>query len=211
MAKAAKRPLAVFNIKKYLQIGAFLLKVIGIVQNIKNNAGMYATPKPPILTVEGHLDELKDAEIAVQTRAPGSAQARDEKYDQVLDDVHTLQNYVQDLADEAVDTQAAITVITTSGFDLKVNGVRVKPVLSAKNTVLPGVAKLIAKAAGQRAIYNWQQSADNGTTWVDLPDTLKANTTVSGLTPASRVLFRVQAVTKDGPLGWCQPVSLIVL
>ncbi len=211
MAKSGKRPLVVFNIKKLRKLGDFLFKVLGIKQNIELNPTMFATPNPPMGTIETHVEELVEAEEKVLTRAPGSVASRDEKYDQVLDDVHTLQGYVQELADESADEQSATTIITTSGFDLKINGVRVKPPLEAKNTKVSGTIKLIAKAAASRASYNWQQSNDNGTTWADLPLTLKANTTVSGLTPGNRVTFRVRAITVDGTGNWTQPVSVIVL
>ena len=145
MVKAGRRLLAVFNIRKYLKIGDFFIKVAGITQNIKNNVAIFMSPQPPILTVEANVGLLGKAEIAVQTRAPGTVAARDQAYGQVLDDVHTLLNYVQDLADAAADEQAAVTIIQTSGFDVKVNGVRVKAPLEAKNSSVSGTVKLTAK------------------------------------------------------------------
>jgi hypothetical protein len=56
---------------------------------------------------------------------------------------------------------------------------------------------LIALAQGDRVVYKWQYSLDQ-TTWIDLPDTLQAKTTVSGLPENTTVFFRLQCLTKDG-------------
>ena len=72
-----------------------------------------------------------------------------------------------------------------------------------------GELKLIAKSAGARVSYQWQQSAD-GFAWRDLPVTLQAKTTVNGLTPAERLYFRVRPILKDGAGNWSPTVSIIV-
>jgi hypothetical protein len=41
-----------------------------------------------------------------------------------------------------------------------------------------------------------------------LTSTLKARTTLSGLTPGAVVEFKYRAVTKSGATDWSQPVSL---
>lgn len=61
-----------------------------------------------------------------------------------------------------------------------------------------------------RSFYEWQYSTDGGHTWVVVPSTLQARTTVSGLTPGATVQFRVRPVTKTGEGDWSQPTSLIV-
>jgi len=52
-------------------------------------------------------------------------------------------------------------------------------------------------------------SAD-GTTWTDLPSTLKAKTTVSGLTVDVRTYFRFRAITPSGTGSWTAAVSIVV-
>jgi hypothetical protein len=47
-------------------------------------------------------------------------------------------------------------------------------------------------------------------TWVTVPSTLQAKTTVAGLTPGATVTFRYRAVVKTGEGDWSQPTSLMV-
>ena len=211
MSKQAKRPLAVFLLSKVRKIGDFILKVISITQDIDANPGIFVTPVPATSQVTSDIGDLAKAEGKVLTKAPGSAAARDVAYSKVMDDVNGLLAYVQILADKAADEQASIAIIQASGFSVKVNGVRVKAPLTAKNGKVSGTIDLAAKAADKRASYNWQQSNDNGTSWLNLPTTLQAKTSVAGLTPATRVLFRVQAVTRTGTEGWSQSVSVVVM
>jgi hypothetical protein len=155
------------------------------------------------------VDDLEKAEAKAKTHVTGSAAARDLEYDVVLKDVHGWQGYVQGLADNAVDEATAIAIINASGFDLKNRGVRVKPPLSVKQLVNTDVLMLTAKSAGKRASYQWGQSAD-GITWTDLPVTLQAKTTVSGIASGTKLFFRVRAVLKSGTTTWRATVSIIV-
>lgn len=211
MANSAKRPIAALQMSKLLRIGDFTLKAMAITEDIDANPTLFVTPEPKTADVKADVTELGKAEIKVQTRVPGAAAARDIIYNKVKLDVMGLMGYVQRLADKTGNEQDAIALILASGFDLKNRGVRVKPDLSAKHGKVSGLVKLAAKAESKRASYNWQQSADNGTTWLSLPPTLMAKTSVAGLTPGVRMLFRFQSVTKAGISDWCQPVSIIVI
>jgi hypothetical protein len=48
-------------------------------------------------------------------------------------------------------------------------------------------------------------STDGGRTWVDLPLTTKASTTIAGLTPGSTVTLRHRVLTKTGMGDWDAP------
>lgn len=156
------------------------------------------------------MDDLETANTLAKTRVVGSASARDLKYDVVWDDVHGYQGYVQKLADDAADEATAISIIQASGFDLKNHGIRVKPLLAAKQGNTDGEILLFAKSAGARVSYQWQESHD-GTAWSELPITLQAKTRVNGLASGSKVYYRVRAILKDGPASWSPLVSIIVL
>jgi hypothetical protein len=85
-----------------------------------------------------------------------------------------------------------------------------KPALSAKQGSASGTVTLSAKSAAVKAAYNWQYSTDQKT-WTSLPQTLKAKTSVSGLTAATTYFFRSQALTPKGGEGdWGQATSLLV-
>ena len=209
MAKSSKRPLAILSISKLRKIGNFILRIRTIVLNIENSPLIFVTPVPPVATVKTDVDNLESAEVTAQTRVPGSAAIRDQKYDIVLDDVHDMQGYVQSLADNAADEAAAITIIEASGFDLKNQGVRVKPPLAVKPGDTDGEVKLVAKSAGARTSYEWQKSAD-GTNWLHLPATLQAKTTAGGFASGDKAYFRVRPIFKEGPGTWSASVSIIV-
>jgi hypothetical protein len=48
------------------------------------------------------------------------------------------------------------------------------------------------------------------TTWISVPETMKANTVISGLTSAQTHYFRFRALTRTGPQDDAHVVSLLV-
>jgi hypothetical protein len=61
-----------------------------------------------------------------------------------------------------------------------------------------------------KANYEWQYSLD-GLIWVDLPDTMKANTVAVGMEVGKLVWFRKRiTTTKGGTTAWCTPKSITV-
>ena len=206
MAKSSKRPIAVFKAPR--RIGTFIFKCRGIVQDIITNLSAITTV-PTTAQTTTDLDALAAAQTIAQTKVPGSAAARNVAYDVVLDDMHGLQQSIQYNADIAVDEAAAIALIQASGFGLKNHGVRVKAPLEAKQTAVAGEIKLIAKAAGRRASYDWQLSLDGGA-WTNLPSTLTAKTLVTDLTSGTKYYFRVRSILKAGTSAWSVVVSITV-
>ncbi|HKR04521.1 MAG TPA: hypothetical protein VJY62_07780 [Bacteroidia bacterium] len=210
MANSSKRPIALLALSRFRKIGNFILMVRTVILNITNHTGFFATPAPPLATVITDTNDLEAAEAIAKTHVTGSAAARDLQYDIVLNDMYGLQGYVQNLADLAADEATAIAIINASGFGLRNHGVRVKPLLSVKHGDEEGAVKLFSKAAGKRASYEWGQSPD-GIAWTDLPVTLQAKTTVTGLTVGSKMYYRVRPVLKDGAGFWSPVVSIIVM
>jgi len=210
MAKSGKRPIAVFSMRKLAKLGDFLIKVRGIVLLLGENASLFPSPSPPLNDVNDDVDALEEAQGKAQTRTVGTSTTRDLEYDQVLQDIHGLLNYVQTLADKTSNEAEAKNLITRSGFEIKSRGIRLKVPLKAQNTKLKGIVKLLAKSAGKRASYNWQMSADKGKTWIDLPHTMKATTFVKGLETGAQLEFRCRSVTIEGVSAWCIPVTLVV-
>jgi len=209
MATANKRPKAVFSNVRSKKIGDFILRIRTILLNILNNSAIFTAPTPTVPSVTTSVNNLETAEILASTRVAGSVSARDLKYDVVLKAVHGLLNYVQNLADNAPDEATAISIITASGFDLKNAGIRVKAPIAVKNGAVSGSVLISAKSAGARTSYNWRYSVDN-VTWIELPTTIQAKTTVSGLTPATIVHFQCRSITKTGAGNWSQTMIIVV-
>ena len=207
MAGSNKRPLAVLHIALLKALALFIAKMRTISLNMATNVAMYPTPSPSLATFDTNIDALEVAEAKASTHVTGSKALRDKAYDLVLDNVHNLQAYVQTLADNAADVDDAIALITNSGFDLKNQGVRVKPDFEVKQGELSGSAELIAKFSGLRTANEWQMSTDQQT-WIALPTTIQASTVVTGLAVKTTVYFKHRPVTKDGIGNWSQILAL---
>ena len=205
-----ERALAALNIKKLTKINDFIARMRGISLNMSEHTDLFPSPAPVLSLFDTNIDALEEAEAVTKTRVRGSVQARDQAYDLVLRNVHTLQNYVQTLADNADDADDAKEIIICSGFDLKAKSTHTKDELQAKHGTTSGTVQLTAKAKGIPSAYEWQMS-DDREDWTFLPSTLQAKTLISGLSPASIKYFRCRSVTKDGTGDWTQTVEIIVI
>ena len=116
--------------------------------------------------------------------------------------------YVQSTADASPEN--ATSIIESSGIALRKAPVRAPRGFHVKPGQISGSAKLVAPAAARRASYEWGYSIDAGKTWVTLPATLQARTSVSGLPAQTTVQFRYRAVTKTGETDWNPALSFLV-
>lgn len=209
MANSQLRPLVVLNIAKLRRINDFIAKMRGISLNMGNNVALFPAPSPTIATFSTNIDALEAAEAVIKTGLRNAVEARNQAYDLVLDNVHNLQNYVQNLADNAADYDDAVNLIAASGMDIKGRGTRVKPDIEVRNGSISGSVELIVKAKKGRNAYEWQMSADQ-LTWTMLPVTLQAKTTLTRLTKGQTLYFRSRPVTKGGEGDWSQVVTILV-
>jgi hypothetical protein len=210
MALSNKRPIAVLHMRALRRIGNFILKMRSIALDMTNNPAYFPSPMPSLAVFTAHITGLEAAEDEARTRLTGKAAERNLKYEIVLDDVHSLLNYVQTVADVAANEEEAITIINASGFSLKIHGVHVKPDLAANNTKVSGTVKLIAKSHGNRSANEWEMS-DDMINWTHLPGTVYAKTMVSGLMPGSTKYFRHRPILRGKTQSaWSQIVSIIV-
>jgi len=154
------------------------------------------------------LDDLVAAEAIAQTRARGAAATRNAKRAVLVSLLEQLKGYVQKVADGSPAAGGAI--IQSAGLSLKKVAPVHKRVFGASPGAVSGTVRLITDAAGSRAAYEWQWSADGGEKWVSLPTTLQAKTTVTGLSPGASVSFRYRAVTRVGQEDWAQAIAMIV-
>ena len=120
-----------------------------------------------------------------------------------------LRTYVQSTADASPENGPSI--IQSAGLALRKTPVKAPRGFVARPGPVSGTAKIVAPAVARRASYEWQYSNDGGKTWLAMPSTLQAKTTLTGLTPASTVQYRYRAVTRKGEGDWSQPVSMIVV
>lgn len=168
----------------------------------------FPSPTPPMATFQADIAALVTAETAALARAKGAVDIRNAKLAVLKTDLENLKAYVQSVADAANPTNAA-AIIESAGMAVRKTTLHDKATLAVQQGSVSGTVVIRAKAVARRASYGWQYSTDQKT-WTNLPVTLQAKTTATGLTPATSYFFRVRGVTLTGEGNWSQVVSLLV-
>ena len=205
-AKSPSRPEAVLRLPDH-QVPLLLTMARAIVKNMTGNA-WFPDPQPPLATVQAAIDDLAEAETATLTKTTGTVAKRDVKRFALVRLLDRLKTHVQSKVD--ANPENGPSIILGAGLDVKKKAGPPPRVFTAKQGPTSGSVILLAPKGGHRAGYEWAYSLDGGITWIALPFTVQATTTVTGLKPGSRMSFRYRAVTKDGAGDWSQPVSMIV-
>jgi hypothetical protein len=166
-------------------------------------------PTPPVAIVQQAIDDLQAAQVGALLHTTGAAAFRNAKQARVVTLLEEWCTQVQTAADE--NPEIAAPIIQSSGMMLRKIPPLPRRLFTAKHGPVSGSVNLVAPASADRAAYKWQYSVDDGKTWITLPQTLQAKTSVAGLPPLTTVLFRFRPATKVGEGDWSQPVSLVVL
>jgi hypothetical protein len=204
-SKSLHRTLA--SLKLPTKVPAFITYAESIVKGMTDNPS-FPAPTPVLSTVTQAIDDLQVAETAALSRTKGAVATRNEKRMALVQLLQQTKAYVQTAAD--ANRENAISIVQSAGMVVKKTPVRTKRSFAAKPGTVSGTVTVLTSAAARRASYDWEYSTDGGKTWVNLPSTLQAKTTVSGLTPGATATFRVRALTKIGEGDWSQPTSLLV-
>ncbi len=104
------------------------------------------------------------------------------------------------------------TIALSSGFSVKVHGVKTSGPLTLQHGVLSGVINLQTQKT-KNASYKWQYSPDpiTATSWIDAGYSTLVKHQISGLTPGKLYWFRVAIVKGNTLSNYGSPVSLMVL
>jgi hypothetical protein len=164
----------------------------------------FPAPDPSIATFEADIAALEASHVRTLTRARGTVAERNARLIAVRNDLDRLRTYVQILAGESA--QEGEVLIASAGMSVKGSSGHTKPAFKVIQTHHPGEAHLVAKAARSRASYDWQWSKD-GTLWIDVERSVRADALVSGLEAGVPYLFRYRVLTKEGLGEWCDPLS----
>jgi hypothetical protein len=158
-------------------------------------------PRPPTLDAfKADVATLASAVVAAATRQAGLAAAWRARAAAVSQGLSVLHSYVQGLA-SAKPPEEAAEVIVRAGFSVKNARGPSKRAFAVKPGRTPGSVRAYAKAAASRASYDWQTSKD-GTTWVSIASTTRADATFEGLLAGRPAWFRCRSLTKDGASDW---------
>lgn len=168
----------------------------------------FPTPVPPLAGVQAAVDKLAATEADGLSQTRGLKEARNEARSALVGQLTRLKAYVQGVADGNPDFAASI--IESAAMSVGARSSKPKPALAIYPGRVSGEVRVVAKAASKVAHYEWQLSQDGGETWMDLPQTLQAKTTVSGLVPGKAVWLRMRATTRSGLGDPCDSVSYVV-
>ena len=202
---SVRRSLAVLKLPKI--VAQIITFAQGVVTAMTNNP-RFPSPTPPLSSVTAAVAALGSAESAALTRAKGAATTRNDKKAALIADLQTLRTYVQNVAD--ADRENSANIIQSAGFAVKKTVVRKPRAFQLVQGAASGTAKVFCPTAARRASYDWEYSIDGGKTWVALPSTLQAKTSITGLAQGVTLLVRFRAVTKAGVADWSQPLSLFL-
>ncbi len=203
--KTTHRALVALSLPK--PVPALLLYAQNVVTRTTGNP-LFPNAAPLLATVGAAIADLQAAEAAALSRIKGAAAARNEKRKALIAALQQLRAHIQQTVD--ADEANGPAIIESAGVSIRKTPTHRARVFAAKPGRISGVATLVTASAGHRASYEWQYSADGGKTWVVLPPTLQAKTSVTGLAPGAVVEFKYRAVTKAGADDWSAPVSLTV-
>jgi hypothetical protein len=203
--KSVHRSFAILGLPK--PVPAIITAAQRVVTGMTGNPA-FPNPVPTLAAVATAIAALQTAESAALARTKGAVTARNDRKAELQSLLQQLKGYVQATADADADNSAAI--IQSAGFTVKKTAVRAPRVFNAEQGAVSGTVKLITRSAGARASYDWEYSLDGGKTWLLLPSTLQAKTSVTGLAAGTTVLFRYRSVIKTGVADWSQPVALLV-
>ena len=209
MAPLNRKINVAFGFGKYRSQSAFNGQATKVSADIAAYTLIFVTPDPAVSAVNADIASLAAAQILVETRAANGVATRNAAHNVVVSDMRGWERYVQSLIDAEPDPDQKMIIASSSGFDVKVNGVYAKPDLKITQLNTPGMVKLVGKAPAKTAAYEWQMSSNNGTTWITLPVSNSTKTTVSGLIAGTRYVFRYRSTVKNVTSGWCSPVSFI--
>lgn len=174
-----------------------------------NGNAYFKTPPPTLGAFSLLVDAYDQAHTKAATRAQGAAAHRDAKRVEVIDGIRPIHLHVQMAVSAAPSAAVAAAMAGSVGMSLRKAGKPTKAELQALMGPGLGNVSLIAKAAAAYATYYWQFSED-GVSWTSVPETIKARTVISGLTPARIYYFRFRALTRDGLGEFSQVISALV-
>jgi hypothetical protein len=205
MGKKMNRILAALNLPE--NAAALVVAAIAMVDRVDGNS-YFPHPVPQLAKIRQAIEVLREAAVVAESKMLGTATARDIVQGDLITLLKQLKSYVEGVAHD--NHENAVAIIESAGMSVQRKGLRAKPPLAARNGRVQGEVRLVAKAVAKVTTYYWQLSEDDCKTWIDLPATKPAKTTVSGLVPGRTYSFRFRALTRTGMRDGSDAVSIIV-
>jgi hypothetical protein len=176
------------------------------------HASTYAAAPVAMATFLALIQALDEGQQGVRNRTMTGAE-RDLRRDAVWSALEALRVFVQSLCDES--PEQALTLIQNAGLEVADAPVHAKPLLGVRQgpqagmVILEAHAGLLATGKG-RMFFNWEYTVNGGASWIAVPSTPWARTTIAGLPALVTCGFRVSVTDPVGQGEWSQVVALLV-
>ena len=210
------RARAVLKIKKKVPVSV-TDKAKAMDLGIAAHPAVFTVVNPALSVVAAQTAVVDKANVVAGTHAKGAAAARNVQLAILVGMLETQTNTVQGLADQAATWEQAVSIIELAALTVARVGKRAKPILAITQGPQPGSVVLDANATAlagpgkKKSFFNWGYTLDGGKTFIPLPSTPKARTTLANLTPLTTVGFRVSITKSNGIAGdWSQVVAFLV-
>jgi hypothetical protein len=185
-------------------------------KGLTDHAGVFLDPKPPLPVFANQIVLTDKAQVEAAHGGRGMAAARDVQLGLLVGMMESELVYIQSVADTGNPDEAVQTLLA-GGVAVALVGDHSKPILKVTQGPTEGSVVLEANATAilgadlhRKHYFNWGYTTD-GKTFIALPPTPGARTTVSGLALLTTVGFRVSATTmKNGTTEWSAIVNFLV-
>lgn len=186
-------------------------------KGLEDNATLFPNPNPPLPVFSKQIVATDKAQVVTAKGGKGMAAARDVQLGLLVGMMMSELVYIQSIAD-AGNPDAAVSILHAGGVGIAASSKHDKAILTVAPGPSPGSVALAANAGallgsnrGRKHFFCWEYTTD-GETFVTMPATPEAKTTLTGLTPLTTVGFRVAATTSKGVVGaWSQVVDVLIL
>jgi len=206
MSLLANTIVVVLGIDQNTPVAALIETSTTVINAMTANKVTFGTPSPALSTVSAGSTALANAQAAFKAHT-GTRAARDDARTTLTQLMQQLRNYVQSVA--SANLAQASTIADDAAMRLRKTPTHHKSDLSVK-AVASGSVKVVAKALKGAAANDFEYSTDGSKTWIAVPTSTKASTTITGLVPGTTVTYRHRPITKTGPGDWSQPVTAVV-
>ena len=204
-----KTPKIHVALKRPRPVTALISLVQAIEAAMSSASATFPSPTPTMAQFTSDISTLVTAENAAKLRAKGAVQTRDAKLAIVLADLKQLVAYVESVANANPANAAAI--INSAGMVVKKQSLRSKNDLNFRKVASAGTVVVMARVASrQKESHEWEYSTDSGKTWLPLPPTTQAKTTIIGLTSGTTIQVKHRALSKAGMGAWTDAASALV-
>jgi hypothetical protein len=212
---STRRSRGILKVKRHNAPG-MLARAKLMEKGLEDHPSLFSAPNPALPIFSNQIAVTDEAQVLATQGGKGMAAARDVQLGLLAGMMMSELVYMQSVADSG-SPDAAIATLHAGGVEIADFALHDKAILTVTQGPAPGAVVLAANVGilleGKRHrthFVQWAYTTD-GRTFFALPPTPDAKTTLSGLTPLTRVGFRVAVTTAKGVTSaWSQVFDFLV-